>query len=140
MAFKYLSGFAPKFHFPNSTTAKALQNNANEGTLIVPATINTQTDLIAWLKSQFPNLSDKNIISLLAAYPSSSNAVNASDPRYETNGYGPGTAVNVSQVGTGQQQRAYVCPPLSSLLNPRFKSSKVQKFKRGRDRRADGKC
>jgi hypothetical protein len=47
-----------------------------------------------------------NITQLLAAYPGTSSPVNPSDPKYETNGFGPGTAVNVSQVGTGQQQRA----------------------------------
>ncbi|KAE8441324.1 hypothetical protein EG329_005519 [Mollisiaceae sp. DMI_Dod_QoI] len=82
-------------------------NNANEGALVVPATIITQEDLITWIKSNFPNLSDTNVTALLAAYPNTSNPVNASDPRYETDGYGPETAINVSQVGTGQQQRAY---------------------------------
>jgi hypothetical protein len=68
----------------------------------------TQNDLVTWIKGNFPNLSAANITQLLAAYPSSSNPVNPSDPKYETNGLGPGTAVNVSQVGTGQQQRANV--------------------------------
>ncbi|PMD30492.1 inactive carboxylesterase 4 [Hyaloscypha variabilis F] len=81
-------------------------NNANEGALVVPTNIVTQNDLVTWIKGNFPNLSAANITQLLAAYPSSSNPVNPSDPKYETNGLGPGTAVNVSQVGTGQQQRA----------------------------------
>ncbi len=88
------------------------QVNANEGALIIPHTIVTQDDLIAWINDYFFNLSGQNITALLAAYSSSSSPVNASDARYETDGYGPGTAVNISQAATGQQQRAYV-----SLLN-----------------------
>jgi hypothetical protein len=60
------------------------------------------------MKSYYFNLSDKDIRNLLDAYPSSSEPVNISDARFETDGYGPATAINVSQVGTGQQQRAYV--------------------------------
>ncbi|KUJ07904.1 alpha/beta-hydrolase [Mollisia scopiformis] len=104
-------------------------NNANEGSLVVPATIITENDLITWIKSNFANLSTTNITALLAAYPSTSGPVNSADPKYETNGYGPGTAVNISQVGTGQQQRAYdmyaeaaaVCP--SYWLSTAFTSS-----------------
>lgn len=82
--------------------------NANEGALVVPTTIITQNDLVTWIKANFPNLLATNITQLLTAYPSSSSPVDPSDPKCETNAYGPGTAVNISQVGTGQQQRAYV--------------------------------
>ena len=60
------------------------------------------------MREYYFNLSPQNISSLLDTYASSSGPVNASDPKFETDGYGPATAVNVSQVGTGQQQRAYV--------------------------------
>jgi len=85
----------------------------------------TQEDLVAWLKTYFFNLSDQNITNILATYPSSSSPVNPNDPRYETDGYGPGTAVNISQAATGQQQRAYVSagleiagPELGQLNSP----------------------
>lgn len=87
------------------------QSNANEGTLIPPSNILTESDLIAWINSNFPNLSPQNITTLLAAYPSDSGPVRPSAPRFETSGYGPATAVNTSQIATGQQQRCYVTPP-----------------------------
>ncbi|KAF1956825.1 alpha/beta-hydrolase [Byssothecium circinans] len=93
-------------------------NNANEGALFVPQNIATLTDLTAWIHDAFPSLSDYNVTQVLATYPSTSAPVNASDLKYATDGYGPDTAVNISQVATGQQQRAYniyaeatfVCP------------------------------
>ncbi|KAK4449570.1 alpha/beta-hydrolase [Podospora aff. communis PSN243] len=95
-------------------------NNANEGSLIPPPNIVTQNDLIAWIKSNFANLSERNITNLLAAYPSDSGPVIASTPRYETNGYGPGTAVNISQVSTGQQQRCYNMYAEASVICPSY--------------------
>ncbi|KAK0644577.1 inactive carboxylesterase 4 [Cercophora newfieldiana] len=95
-------------------------NNANEGSLIPPPNIVTQNDLVAWIKSNFANLSERNITSLLAAYPSDSGPVVASTPRYETNGYGPGTAVNISQVATGQQQRCYNMYAEASVICPSY--------------------
>jgi hypothetical protein len=82
------------------------KNNANEGPLFVPATIVTLDDLIAWLHLEFPNLSDAQIQQILAAYPSSSAPADPATPKIETNGCGPPYAINVSQVATGQQQRA----------------------------------
>ncbi|KAM7210052.1 alpha/beta-hydrolase [Rhypophila decipiens] len=95
-------------------------NNANEGSLIPPPNIVTQNDLIAWIKSNFANLSERNITSLLAAYPSDSGPVVASTPRYETSGYGPGTALNISQVATGQQQRCYNMYAEASVICPSY--------------------
>lgn len=85
-----------------------MQNNANEGVLLIPPTIVTQDDVVSWIKVTFINLSDANITALLDAYPSSAEPTKATDAKFETDGYGPATAVNVSQVATGQQQRAYV--------------------------------
>lgn len=93
-----------------------LQNNADEGSLIPRSNIITQNDLIAWLKENFPNLSTTQINSILAAYPSGSGPVSVADARYATSGFGPATAVNVSQVATGQQQRAFVCFAKQALL------------------------
>ncbi|KFY36023.1 hypothetical protein V494_05383 [Pseudogymnoascus sp. VKM F-4513 (FW-928)] len=93
-------------------------SNANEGALFVPPTISTEADLIAWLHLEFPNVSDDDVTQILAAYPSSPDPVNPDDPMFATTGLGPATAVNVSQVATGQQQRGnniyaeatFVCP------------------------------
>ncbi|KAK3349475.1 inactive carboxylesterase 4 [Lasiosphaeria hispida] len=95
-------------------------NNANEGSLIPPSNIITQADLIAWIKSNFPNLSDANITNILAEYPSSSNPVDPAAARYETDGYGPETAVNVSQAATGQQQRCYNIYAEASVVCPSY--------------------
>jgi hypothetical protein len=60
------------------------------------------------MKGNFVNLSDRNVTAILEAYPSTNEPVNPRAARYETSGLGPGTAVNVSAVATGQQQRAFV--------------------------------
>ncbi|OBT66314.1 hypothetical protein VE03_04330 [Pseudogymnoascus sp. 23342-1-I1] len=93
-------------------------SNANEGALFVPPTISTEADLVAWLHLEFPNISNDDVTKILAAYPSSSRPVNPNDPMFATTGLGPATAINVSQVATGQQQRGnniyaeatFVCP------------------------------
>ncbi|GAB1317112.1 Carboxylic ester hydrolase [Madurella fahalii] len=81
-------------------------NNANEGPLFVPVTIATLDDLITWLHLEFPNLSDAQIQQIIDAYPSSNASTDHNALKMETNGYGPPYALNVSQVATGQQQRA----------------------------------
>jgi carboxylesterase type B len=104
-------------------------NNANEGALFVPPTINTLDDLKAWLRQEFPTFTTNDIQRVLDAYPSTSEVVNTSAPKFATNGLGPATAVNVSQVATGQQQRAnnilaeatFVCP--SYWLNSAYSGS-----------------
>lgn len=83
-------------------------NNANEGPLFVPPTINTLADLKAWLKLEFPTFADSDVQKVLDAYPSSDDPVNPADLKFATDGVGNPTAVNVSQVATGQQQRANV--------------------------------
>ncbi|KAK3381983.1 inactive carboxylesterase 4 [Podospora didyma] len=93
-------------------------NNANEGSLIPPSNIVTQDDLVAWIKSNFNNLSDKNVSNILAAYPSSSDPTDPSAVRFDTDGYGPATAVNISQVATGQQQRCFNIYAEASIICP----------------------
>ncbi|KAF6793396.1 acetylcholinesterase [Colletotrichum sojae] len=78
-------------------------NNANEGPQFTPPSIATDTALVSWLKSSLPNLSDAQIDEVLAANPSTSHA---NDTRFETNGLTGLTALDVSQSGTGPQQRA----------------------------------
>ncbi|KAK4223737.1 lipase 4 [Podospora fimiseda] len=92
-------------------------NNANEGPLIPPNNIATQDSLVAWLKDYFPTISQANITNILAAYPSSGGSVVKG---YETSGYGPGTAVNISQVATGQQQRCYNIYAEAAVICPSY--------------------
>ncbi|KAK0707608.1 Alpha/Beta hydrolase protein [Lasiosphaeris hirsuta] len=109
----YITGPPSTELFQSRTNGQRLLvgNNANEGSLIPPSNVVTQPDLIAWIKSNFPNLSDTNVTNILAEYPSTGDPVDPAAARYETDGYGPGTAVNISQVATGQQQRCYASPP-----------------------------
>jgi carboxylesterase type B len=101
-------------------------NNANEGALFVPPSINTIDALENWLHDAFPTFSDVDIQAVLTAYPSSNLPVNPSDTTFETPGTGPATAINISSLATGQQQRAnniyaeatFVCP--SYWLNDAF--------------------
>jgi carboxylesterase type B len=102
-------------------------NNADEGSLFVAPTINTTTDLETWLQSAYPTFTSSDIAAVLAAYPSSADSMDASTPKFVTPGTGSSaTAVNVSSVATGQQQRAnniyaeatFVCP--SYWLNDAF--------------------
>ena len=76
--------------------------------MFVPPTIVTQDDLITYLHSNFPNLSEAQVQSILAANPSSSGPTDPDVPKMETSGIGPPYALNVSQVATGQQQRGNV--------------------------------
>lgn len=93
-------------------------NNAEEGALFTPPNISTEDDLIAWLKLSFPLFSNDDIAKLLYYYPSSNSSDMAGMLEYATSGNGGATALNVSQVASGQQQRAdniyaettFVCP------------------------------
>ncbi|KAH7117916.1 Alpha/Beta hydrolase protein [Dendryphion nanum] len=104
-------------------------NNANEGALFVLPNINTLDDLKTWLHLDFPALTPTEIQKILDAYPSTDSPVDPTTPRFATNGLDSPTAVNMSQVASGQQQRAYnihaearfVCP--SYWLNNAYTSS-----------------
>jgi carboxylesterase type B len=93
-------------------------HNANEGPLFVPDGINTVEDLKAWLHEAFPTFSDADIEKVLAVNPAPDTPVDPNAPKYETNGLTGATAVTVSQVATGHQQRAaniyaeaiFICP------------------------------
>ncbi|WPJ66373.1 hypothetical protein SMAC4_14039 [Sordaria macrospora] len=91
--------------------------NANEGPLFVQNNIDTESQLVDWLKIEFPNLSATQINSILAANPNSS-PTNRAGPFFETNGLSGPNALNMSGGANGQQQRGYniyaeatfVCP------------------------------
>lgn len=95
-------------------------NNADEGPPFTPQNIRTEDDLVAWLQLTFPLFTNEDIAKILLYYPSSNASVDASAPLFPTDGDGVGaaTALNQSDVGSGQQQRAnniyaettFVCP------------------------------
>jgi carboxylesterase type B len=98
-------------------------NNANEGVLFVPPTINSTLALQTWLAGAYPNLNATDLAAILEAYPASNNT---NTDRFATTGLGPVTALDVSELATGPQQRAdniyaeatFVCP--SYWLNDAF--------------------
>lgn len=82
-------------------------NNANEGPLFVQPGITNVDQLKAWLHTAFPTLiNPSDIQAILDANPIPNTPVNDSAPKYETNGRTGATAMEVSQVATGQMQRA----------------------------------
>lgn len=92
-------------------------NNANEGPLFTPMNITTENDLVAWLELTFPLFDNSDIAKILLYYPSTNASVNSMDPLFATTGYGPASALNQSQVATGQQQRAdNIYSEVSSLI------------------------
>lgn len=96
-------------------------NNANEGPSFTPQNITSEDGLLAWLRLTFPLFSDDDIAKILLYYPSTTASVDSSVPEYSTLGYTGATAVNESDVATGQQQRADVSLfplPSSRSLQP----------------------
>jgi hypothetical protein len=73
---------------------------------------------VNWLADTFPMFTNNDIAKILLYYPSSNSTDNPNAPKFATLGNQGATAVNESQVGTGQQQRAdniyaettFVCP------------------------------
>lgn len=92
--------------------------NANEGALFVPQNIRTLDDLKTWIRMMYPTLKDADIEQIMNAYPSTDAPVNPDDPKFATDGLGGASAVNVSQVATGHQQRANVCCFQSAQFEP----------------------
>lgn len=84
------------------------QNNAVEGPLFVPQNINTEDELVAWLRLTFPLFTNDDISKILLYYPGSNATDDPNAATYATLGYTGATAVNVSDLATGQQQRANV--------------------------------
>jgi len=93
-------------------------NNANEGVGFTPQVVQTEEDLVDYLRVTFPLFSNNDIAKLLYYYPSTNASVDSNAELFATEGdFGP-TALNQSSVGSGQQQRAdniyaettFVCP------------------------------
>ncbi|KAL8804443.1 MAG: hypothetical protein Q9182_002548 [Xanthomendoza sp. 2 TL-2023] len=93
-------------------------NNANEAPLFVQQNIETEDDLVNFLRNSFPLFTEDDISRVLLYYPSGVEPVSAATPKFATSGSSGPTAVNVSTFATGQQQRAlniyaettFVCP------------------------------
>ncbi|KAK5699248.1 hypothetical protein LTR17_023415 [Elasticomyces elasticus] len=93
-------------------------NNANEGVGFTPQNIETVDDLVDYLRVTFPLFSNNDIAKILLYYPSSNASVDPNALLFATEGDMGPTALTVSSVGSGQQQRAdsiyaettFVCP------------------------------
>ncbi|ORY04947.1 carboxylesterase type B [Clohesyomyces aquaticus] len=109
-------------------------NNAEEGYPFTTQNITTENDLVAWIKLVFPLFTNNDIAKLLYYYPSqniTSFSANNALPEFATSGDMGLTALNVSQAGSGEQQRAnniyaettFVCPSywLAEAYNGRSK-------------------
>ncbi|KAF2500211.1 carboxylesterase type B [Lophium mytilinum] len=117
-------------------------NNAEEGAPFTTPNITTEADLVAWLTLTFPLFSPDDIDKILLYYPSSDASDTSGMPEYATSGIASGTgatAVNVSQVAAGQQQRAdniyaettFVCPSywLATAFTPSRASPSAKSWK-----------
>ncbi|RFU23797.1 Carboxylesterase, partial [Scytalidium lignicola] len=90
-------------------------NNADEGPVFVPQTITTTDDFTSFITSLFPIMSNKTLTSLSSVY---NIPPTTPGPLFSTTGTSGPTALNQSNFGIGQQQRAnnlyaettFVCP------------------------------
>lgn len=82
-------------------------NNAEEGTIFVPQSIDTENDLVSWLRLTFPLFSNDDIAKILLYYPNGDGA-DTSGINFATAGYTEANAINESATDYGQQQRANV--------------------------------
>ena len=102
-----LVGVNQVHHYTRVALTKS-QNNANEGTYLVPANITTLDNLKSWMKTMYPTLTSSDVDAILNTYAPSTAPTNPLAPKFATDGFGLPNANTVSQIGTGQQQRAYV--------------------------------
>lgn len=95
-------------------------NNANEGPAFTIQNIATEDDFLSWLHATYPLFTIDDIVNPVHYYPSSNDSASSVDVEFATLGDSGPTALEVSQFGTGQQQRANniyaestVCPSYS---------------------------
>jgi carboxylesterase type B len=81
-------------------------NNANEGPAFVPQNIETEADVVSWLRKTYPLLTDNDIAKVLRYYPGTDALSDPVRPLFATAGDSGPTALNQSTLATGQQQRA----------------------------------
>ena len=94
--------------------------SSNEGQSFTPQNINSEANLVDWLQKEFPKFSQKNIEAILKTYPSHEKPVRFGESvtTFCTDGYSEPTAIDMSCVASGQQQRAnnilaevtFLCP------------------------------
>ncbi|KAB2568651.1 Para-nitrobenzyl esterase, partial [Lasiodiplodia theobromae] len=93
-------------------------NNANEGYLFIPQNITTSDDVVDFLRTYFPRLTNDDITKILDVYPTPDVPDSPNTPKFPTTGDHPPTAVNQSELAIGHQQVAnaiygeatFVCP------------------------------
>ncbi len=93
-------------------------NNAIEGAPFTPQNITTENDLLSWLQLTFPLFTNDDIAKVLLYYQTSNASTDPNAPLFSTTGDTGPSALNQSDVGTGQQERAdniyaettFVCP------------------------------
>ncbi|OJD30021.1 carboxylesterase type b [Diplodia corticola] len=81
-------------------------NNANEGYALTPQNITTQAELVQYLRTYFPRLTDSDVTRILEAYSTPNVPDSPATPKFPTTGDHPPTAVNQSELATGHQQVA----------------------------------
>ncbi|KAF2097675.1 carboxylesterase type B [Rhizodiscina lignyota] len=83
-----------------------VQNSADEGPGFTIQNIETEDDLVAWLRLTFPQFSESDISKILLYYLSTNASDTGDAALFATPGDTGPTAINQSDVATGQQQRA----------------------------------
>jgi carboxylesterase type B len=79
-------------------------NNANEGPSFTPQYITSESALLTWLQSTLPEFTTDDLAKLLLYYPIS----DTSGTKFATTGVSGPSALDQSNIATGQQQRADV--------------------------------
>jgi carboxylesterase type B len=79
-------------------------NNANEGPSFTPQSITSESALLTWLQSTLPEFTTDDLAKLLLYYPIS----DTSGTKFATTGVSGPSALDQSNIATGQQQRADV--------------------------------
>ncbi|CAI9631511.1 unnamed protein product [Alternaria burnsii] len=95
-------------------------NMANEGVPLAPPTTRTLQDFRDYVDKTFPgfSISEKSRLEETYSFPGDTSDVQRNTTRFATSGTGVPTALNMSEFGTGNQQRvfnvfaeyAFVCP------------------------------
>jgi carboxylesterase type B len=79
-------------------------NNANEGPSFTPQYITSESALLTWLQSTLPEFTTGDLAKVLLYYPIS----DTSGTKFATTGVSGPSALDQSNIATGQQQRADV--------------------------------
>ncbi|OAL49201.1 alpha/beta-hydrolase [Pyrenochaeta sp. DS3sAY3a] len=94
-------------------------NSAEDATFFVPQIL-TEDDLRAWIRQVLPLFEEDDIAGLLSQYPSSNDEIEPTSTRFATTGDEGRTALDVSALATGQQQRAFNIYAESTFVCPSY--------------------